>query len=348
MQKYLQKAICNQLTRASIAHFGQSQKPPVRVAITGAAGQIGYSLIFRVASGEMLGPDQPVILHLIDLPFAMAALNGVVMEIQDCAFPLVQGIVATDNQAVGFKDVNYALLVGAKPRGPGMERGDLLKDNGKIFTETGKYINDNASRDIKVVVVGNPCNTNCLILANQIKDIPKENFTAMTRLDHNRAQHQLADKLGVHSTDIRKIAIFGNHSPTMVPYIDQMTAKNHKATVDQQWVTQTFIPTVQQRGAEIIKARKLSSAASAGNAAMNHITTWVNGTAEGDYTSMAIPSDGSYGVPKGLIFSFPVTVKNGKYSIVQGLPISPFYQGLLDKTIKELVDERSAVDHLLK
>jgi malate dehydrogenase len=313
--------------------FSANHKAPVRVTVTGAAGNIGYATVFRIANGDMLGKDQPVILQLFDLPAARGALDGVAMELYDCAFPLLHSVVCSDQFSVGFKDTDYALLVGAKPRGPGMERGDLLKDNGKIFIETGKAINDHSSRNVKVVVVGNPANTNCLIAAHYAKDIPKENFTAMTRLDHNRALAQLALKTNSTVNDIEKLCIWGNHSPTMYPDVHHVTVKGKNATelVDNNWVNNEFIPTVQQRGAAIIKARKLSSAASAGSSAIDHIRDWVLGT-NGKWTSMAIPSDGSYGIAPGVIYSYPVTCQNGKYSIVKGLKINEESQKRLKVT----------------
>lgn len=325
-----------------------SWKAPVRVAVTGSTGNIGYATLFRIANGEMLGKDQPIILHLIDLPHAENALQGVKMELDDCAFPLLQGIVTTTSQTVGFKDVDYALLIGSKPRGPGMERGDLLKDNGKIFVDTGKAINDNASRNIKTLVVGNPANTNCLIAAHYAPDIPKENFNAMTRLDHDRGISQLAGKLGVPGYQIQNFCIWGNHSPTMYPDTNHATVagKPIHPQLGQDWLDTNFIPVVQQRGAAIIKARGLSSAASAGNAAISHVRDWVTGT-DGKWASFSIPTDGSYNVPKGLIFSFPVTVENGKTKIVQGLKISEEAQRRIDITTKELLSEREAVAHLL-
>jgi len=341
------------LKRNFVQHFvaPRSQwKEPVRVAVTGAAGNIGYSVVYRIANGEMLGPDQPVILHLIDLPFAMNALKGVSMELYDCAFPLLAGIVSTDNQSVGFKDVDYNLLIGAKPRGPGMERGDLLKDNGKIFIDTGKAINDNASRNCKSLVVGNPANTNCLILANHAKDIPSENFMAMTRLDHDRALGQLGSKLNVHVDDVHNFCIWGNHSPTMYPDVSNATLSDGRRVadlVDKNWLTSDFYPTVQQRGKAIIDARGASSAASAGNAAIAHMRDWVYGT-QGGWQSMGTISDGSYGIEKGLVYSFPTVIDaNGKASMVRDLPVSDHSREMMDKTMKELQSERDAVAHLL-
>ena len=322
-------------------------KQPVRVSITGAAGNIGYAVAFRVANGEMLGPDQPVILHLIDLPNSVDKLNGVKMELDDCAFPLLHGVVCTGDQSVGFKDTNYNMLIGAKPRGPGMERGDLLKDNGKIFIDTGKAINDFSARDAKTLVVGNPANTNCLIASHYAKDMPAENFHAMTRLDHDRGLSQLAEKLHCKTTDIDHFAVWGNHSSTMFPDTTHLTVKGKPASLEQAWLDSGFIPVVQQRGAAVIKARGLSSAASAGNAAISHIRDWVTGT-NGKWTSFSVPSDGSYNVPKGLIFSFPVTAENKKYKIVQGLKISEAAQKRIDLTTKELLEERKAVESLLK
>jgi len=344
LSKFAQKS-AQSFSQVAKAEFSKAAK---RVAVTGAAGQIGYSLLFRIASGQMLGPDQPVILQLIDLPFAVNAMKGVAMEINDCAFPLVQEIICTDSQSVGFKDTDYALLVGAKPRGPGMERADLLKDNGKIFIDTGKAISDNSSRDVKVIVVGNPANTNSLIAAHYAKGIPKENFTAMTRLDHNRAIYQLADKCKCSLSDIKDFGIFGNHSPTMVPMLTKATIKGKKALdiLDAKWIDTFFNPKVGKRGAEIIEARKLSSAASAANAAIEHIRDWALGS--DGITSMAVPSDGSYGVPTGLIYSFPVKCGGGKYTIIKDFPVTEYYQGLLDKTTKELLDERKAVEEFLK
>ena len=323
-------------------------KTPVRVAVTGAAGQIGYALLFRIAAGDMLGPDQPVILHLLEITPALPALNGVVMELDDCAFPLLAGVVATDDANVAFKDVDYALLVGARPRGPGMERKDLLSANGAIFGPQGKALNAHAKRDVKVLVVGNPANTNALIAQQNAPDLDPKCFTAMVRLDHNRALSQLAEKTGTHSTDIKKLTIWGNHSSTQYPDLHTTTVKGKPALdqVDQAWYEGEFIPTVQQRGAAIIKARGASSAASAASAAVDHMRDWTLGTAEGDWVSMGIPSDGSYGVEPGVIFGYPVTVKDGKYAIVQGLEINAFSQARIDATEKELREERAGVEHL--
>lgn len=323
-------------------------KPPVHVAVTGAAGQIGYALLFRIAGGDMLGADQPVILHLLEITPALGALEGVVMELKDCAFPLLQDVIATDDPAVAFKDCNYALLVGARPRGPGMERKDLLEANGAIFAPQGKALNDFASRDVKVLVVGNPANTNALIAQQNAPDLDPKCFTAMVRLDHNRALSQLADKTGSATTDIQKMTIWGNHSSTQYPDIHQATVKGKAATdlIDQDWYESDFIPTVQQRGAAIIKARGASSAASAASAAIDHMRTWALGTAEGDWVSMAIPSDGSYGIEPGIIYGYPVTCKNGKYEIVQGLEINDFSRARMDATETELREERAGVEHL--
>ena len=324
-------------------------KDPVRVAITGAAGQIGYQLLFRIAAGDMLGLDQPVILQLLEIPPAMGAVNGVVMELEDCAFPLLQGVIASDDANVAFKDADYALLVGARPRGPGMERSDLLEANGAIFTVQGKAINDHASKNIKVLVVGNPANTNAMIAMESAPDMNPKQFTAMTRLDHNRALGQLAAKTGQQTNDITNMTIWGNHSSTQYPDIANVMINGKRATelVDRDYYENDFIPTVQKRGAAIIKARGASSAASAASSAIDHMRTWALGTADGDWVSMGIPSDGSYGVKPGIIFSYPVTCKNGKYSIVQGLKIDKFSQERLDVTEKELRDEREAVEHLL-
>jgi len=323
-------------------------KAPVRVAVTGAAGQIGYALLFRIAAGDMLGPDQPVILHLLEITPALPALNGVVMELNDCAFPTLHGVVATDDVNVAFKDVDYALLVGARPRGPGMERKDLLEANGAIFAPQGKALNDHAKRDVRVLVVGNPANTNALIAQQNAPDLDPGRFTAMVRLDHNRAISQLAEKTGALNTDIAKVTIWGNHSSTQYPDIHQSTVGGKPALslVDQAWYESDFIPVVQQRGAAIIKARGASSAASAASAAIDHMRDWTLGTADGDWVSMAIPSDGSYGVEPGVIFGYPVTVKSGAYQIVQGLDVNAFSRGRIEATDKELREERAAVEHL--
>ncbi|HET8898760.1 MAG TPA: malate dehydrogenase [Rhodanobacteraceae bacterium] len=324
-------------------------KAPVRVAVTGAAGQIGYALLFRIAAGDMLGKDQPVILHLLEITPALGALEGVVMELNDCAFPLLAGIVATDDLSVAFKDVDYALLVGARPRGPGMERKDLLEANGKIFGPQGKAINDHAKRDVKVLVVGNPANTNALIAQASAPDLDPNCFTAMVRLDHNRAMSQLAEKTGTHNSDVAHMIIWGNHSSTQYPDIHHATVAGKPALslVDQAWYEAAFIPTVQQRGAAIIKARGASSAASAANAAIDHMRSWALGTADGEWVSMGIPSDGSYGIAPGVIYGYPVTCKDGKYAIVQGLEISDFSRARMDATAKELHEERAAVEALL-
>ena len=324
-------------------------KQPVRVTVTGAAGQISYALLFRIASGAMLGADQPVILQLLEITPAMGALEGVVMEINDCAFPLLQDVVISDNPEVAFKDTDYALLVGARPRGPGMERKDLLEANAAIFSVQGKAINKVASRDIKVLVVGNPANTNALIASANAPDIDTKQFTAMTRLDHNRALSQLAEKTGSHTTKIKRMTIWGNHSNTQYPDISNTTVDGKEASslVDQAWLEENFIPTVQERGAAIIKARGASSAASAGAAAIDHMRTWALGTEEGDWVSMAIPSDGSYDIEPGIMYSYPVTCKDGKYEIVQGLEISEFSRSRMDVTEDELRQERSAIEHLL-
>ncbi|MEJ2139419.1 MAG: malate dehydrogenase [Gammaproteobacteria bacterium] len=324
-------------------------RAPVRVAITGAAGQIGYQLSFRIASGQMLGPDQPVILQLLEIPPALDALKGVAMELDDCAFPTLAGVVATDQADVAFKDADYALLVGAKPRGPGMERADLLMGNAKIFSAQGKALNDNASKDIKVLVVGNPANTNALIAQQNAPDLNPANFTAMTRLDHNRAMAQLANNTGKHTTDVKGVIIWGNHSATQYPDISKCTIAGQPAAeaADAAWLKNEFIPIVQQRGAAIIKARGLSSAASAASAAIDHMRDWALGTPAGEWTSMAVPSDGSYGIEPGVIYSYPVICKGGQYEIVQGLKISDFSRGLMDATDKELREERAAVEELL-
>jgi malate dehydrogenase len=322
---------------------------PVRVAVTGAAGQIGYSLLFRIASGQMLGPDQPVILQLLEITPALDALRGVVMELEDCAFPLLAGIVQTDEPGEAFEGVNYALLVGSRPRSKGMERKDLLEANGTIFTVQGNALSDHAADDVRVLVVGNPANTNCLIAMNHAPNIPNERFSAMTRLDHNRAVAQLASKAGVTVNEISKMTIWGNHSSTQYPdlYHAEVNGKNAAEVIgDDAWIENTFIPTVQQRGAAIIEARGLSSAASAANAAIDHVRDWVCGSPEGDWVSMAVCSDGSYGVPEGLISSFPVTTSGGEWEIVQGLEHNDFSRSRIDATIAELEEERETVREL--
>jgi malate dehydrogenase len=324
-------------------------KQPVRVAITGAAGQIGYQLCFRIASGDMLGTDQPVILQLLEITPALATLEGVVMELKDAAFPLLQDIVFTDDANVAFKDTDYALLVGARPRGPGMERADLLTANGKIFGPQGAAMNAHSSRDIKVLVVGNPANTNALIAQASAPDLNPRNFTAMTRLDHNRAMAQLAGKTGIHHSLVRKMLIWGNHSSTQYPDISFAEADGQKAPglVAQDWYREEFIPTVQQRGAAIIKARGASSAASAASAAIDHMRSWALGTPENDWVSMAVPSDGSYGIEPGIIYSVPCVCKDGDYQIVQGLEIDDFSRARMDASDAELREERTAVEDLL-
>ena len=324
-------------------------KQPVRVAITGAAGQIGYQLCFRIAAGDMLGPDQPVILQLLEITPAMSALEGVVMELKDSAFPLLQGVEFTDDVNMAFKDTDYALLVGARPRGPGMERADLLTANGKIFGPQGAAMNAHSSRDIKILVVGNPANTNALIAKASAPDLNPRNFTAMTRLDHNRAISQLAEKTGIHHSLVRKMLIWGNHSSTQYPDISFAETNGQKAPdlVDQGWYREVFIPTVQQRGAAIIKARGASSAASAASSAIDHMRNWALGTADGDWVSMAVPSDGSYGIKPGIIYSFPCVCRDGDYQIVQGLEIDEFSRARMDATDAELREERTAVEGLL-
>jgi malate dehydrogenase len=322
---------------------------PVNVTVTGAAGQIGYALLFRIASGQLLGPDTPVKLRLLEIPQAVKAAEGTAMELDDGAFPLLSGIDIFDDAKQAFEGANIALLVGARPRAKGMERGDLLEANGGIFKPQGEAINSGAAEDIKILVVGNPANTNALIAQSHAPDVPAERFTAMTRLDHNRALAQLAKKLGVPVTEIKKLAIWGNHSATQYPSIfhAEVGGKNAAEVVnDQTWLADTFIPTVAKRGAAIIEARGLSSAASAASAAIDHVHTWVNGTPEGDWTSAAVVSDGSYGVPEGLISSFPVTAAGGKYSIVQGLEIDDFSRARIDASVQELVEERDAVKQL--
>jgi malate dehydrogenase len=324
-------------------------KTPVRVAVTGAAGQIGYSLLFRIASGAMLGDDQPVILQLLEITPALDALKGVAMELEDCAFPLLAGIEQTDDPNVAFGDIDYGLLVGSRPRSKGMERKDLLEANGAIFTVQGKALSDNAAAGVRILVVGNPANTNALIAMNNAPGIDDGRFTAMTRLDHNRALAQLAAKTGTTVNDITKMTIWGNHSATQYPDLFHAEVNGENAAEligDQAWIDGTFLPTVQQRGAAIIEARGLSSAASAANAAIEHVRTWVSGTTEGNWVSMAIPSDGSYGVAEGLMSSFPVTTANGEYSIVQGLEIDDYSRGKIDASVAELTEERDTVAEL--
>ncbi len=325
-------------------------KAPKRIAVTGAAGQIGYSLLFRIANGDMLGKDQPVILQLLDITPALPAVKGVVMELDDCAFPLLAGVVVTDDPTVAFKDADYALLVGARPRSKGMERKDLLEANGAIFTVQGKALNDHASRNCKILVVGNPANTNALIAMKSAPDLPKKNFTAMLRLDHNRALSQLAAKSGKPVESIEKLIVWGNHSPTMYPDFRFATAAGQplKPLInDDAWNRDTFIPTVGKRGAAIIEARGLSSAASAANAAIDHMRDWALGT-NGKWVTMGIPSDGSYGIPEDVIYGFPVTCANGEYSLVQGLEIDEFSRERMKATLDELLGERDGVKHLLK
>ncbi|WP_413808939.1 malate dehydrogenase [Streptomyces sp. OE57] len=324
-------------------------RTPVTVTVTGAAGQIGYALLFRIASGQLLGADVPVKLRLLEIPQGLKAAEGTAMELDDCAFPLLQGIDISDDPNVGFDGANVALLVGARPRTKGMERGDLLEANGGIFKPQGKAINDHAADDIKILVVGNPANTNALIAQAAAPDVPAERFTAMTRLDHNRALSQLAKKTGAPVSEIKKLTIWGNHSATQYPDVfhAEVAGKNAAEVVsDEQWLADTFIPTVAKRGAAIIEARGASSAASAANAAIDHVHTWVNGTDADDWTSAGVVSDGSYGVPEGLISSFPVTAKNGKFEIVQGLDINEFSRARIDASVKELEDEREAVRNL--
>ena len=323
-------------------------KSPVRVAITGAAGQICYSLLFRIASGEMLGKDQPVILQLLEITPAMKVLDAVAMELNDCAFPLLQGIVATDDPATAFKGANVALMVGAKPRGPGMERADLLKDNGKIFSSLGKVINEVADENIRICVVGNPANTNAYILAQNAPRINQRNITALMRLDHNRATYQLAEKVGTNLSNVKYMTIWGNHSTTQVPDISHATISGEAAPskVDSAWADNDFIPTVAKRGAAVIAARGSSSAASAANGIIDHVHDWALGTAEGDWVSMAVPSDGSYGITEGIIFSYPVTCENGDYRIVQGLELSDFIQQKIKASEDELLEERETCSDL--
>ena len=324
-------------------------KDPVRISITGAAGQIGYQLAFRIASGQMLGGDQPVILQLLEIPPAIDALKGVEMELRDCAFETLHDVVSTTDAAVAFKDADYAILVGAKPRGPGMERKDLLLENAKIFSAQGKAINNHARQEIRVLVVGNPANTNALIAQKNAPDLSPVNFTAMTRLDHNRAMAQLAAKTGSHVSKIRKMTIWGNHSATQYPDIFhcQIDGEPAMEKVDMAWISDEFIPTVQQRGAAIIKARGLSSAASAASAAIDHMHDWILGSPDGDWVSMAVPSNGSYGVAEGIVYSFPVTCADGAYQIVGGLDINDFSRQRMDQTETELREERDGVKDLL-
>jgi len=327
-------------------------KKPVRVAVTGAAGQIGYSLLFRIASGEMLGKDQPVILQLLEIPDekAQKALKGVMMELDDCAFPLLHGMVPASDPMVAFKDVQVALLVGARPRGPGMERKDLLEANGKIFGPQGQALDRVADRNVKVLVVGNPANTNCLIAMKNAPSLKPTQFTGMMRLDHNRATSQIAQKVSRKVDEIRKITVWGNHSATQYPDVFQAEAGGKKVWPminDQAWLETTFIPTVQKRGAAIIDARGLSSAASAANAAIDHVRDWVHGSRDGDWVTMGIPSDGSYGIPEGVIFGYPVSTRGGSYQVVKGIEVSEFSRKRIDATLKELHEERDGVKHLL-
>jgi malate dehydrogenase len=336
---------------SSIAESSMS-KPPVRVAVTGAAGQIGYALLFRIASGEMLGSDQPVILQLLEIPDekVQKALRGVIMELHDCAFPLLHGVVPASDPMVAFQDAQVALLVGARPRGPGMERKDLLEANGKIFAPQGKALDAVASRDVKVLVVGNPANTNALIAMKNAPGLKASQFTAMMRLDHNRALSQIAAKVGKPVSSVRKVTIWGNHSATQYPDLFQAECEGKKVWPminDQAWLEGTFIPTVQKRGAAIIEARGLSSAASAASAAIDHVRTWVSGTPAGDWVSMGIPSDGSYGIPEGVLYGHPVTCTNGSFSVVKGIDVSDFSRKRMEATLKELHEEREGVRHLL-
>jgi len=323
---------------------------PIRVAVTGAAGNIGYAIAFRIANGDLFGPNQPVILQLLEITPALKALEGVAMELSDCAFPLLAGVVPTDDPMTAFDGANWALLIGARPRGKGMERKDLLDANGAIFKPQGQALNARAASDIRVLVVGNPANTNALIAMSNAPDIPNERFTAMTRLDHNRAVSQLALKAKAPVTAVKKVTIWGNHSSTQYPDALHAEINGRPASEvigDDAWIRETFIPTVQKRGAAVIEARGQSSAASAANAAINHVQTWAHGTAAGDWVSMGIPSTGDYSSPKGVIFSYPVTVQNGKYSVVQGLPLSDFDRAMIAATGNELLEERAAVEDIL-
>jgi malate dehydrogenase len=327
-------------------------KAPVRVAVTGAAGQIGYSLLFRIAAGEMLGSDQPVILQMLEIPQdkAQKALRGVMMEMDDCAFPLLAGMVGTDDPRKAFQDADIALLVGARPRGPGMERKDLLMENAKIFIEQGRALNEAAQRHVRVLVVGNPANTNALIAMKNAPDLDPRSFTAMMRLDHNRAISQAAAKAGKPVAEVRKMIVWGNHSATQYPDLFQAEAGGRKLWPminDQAWLEGTFIPTVQKRGAAIIEARGASSAASAANAAIDHVRDWIRGTQPGDWVTMGIPADGSYGIPEGVIYGYPVTCRNGAYEIVPGIDVSPFGRARMDATLKELTEERDAVKEMI-
>jgi malate dehydrogenase len=327
-------------------------KQPLRVAVTGAAGQIGYSLLFRIAGGEMLGKDQPVILQLLEIPDekAQKALKGVMMELDDCAFPLVAGMIPTADPMVAFRDADIALLVGARPRGPGMERKDLLEANGRIFAPQGKALSEAARRDVKVLVVGNPANTNCLIAMKNAPGLKPANFSAMMRLDHNRALTQVAQKVGKPAAGVRKMTVWGNHSATQYPDLFQAEVDGQKAWPlinDQSWLEKNFIPTIQKRGAAIIDARGLSSAASAANAAMDHVRDWVYGTREGDWVSMGLPADGSYGIAEGVIYGYPATCKGGKYEIVKGIEVSEFGRARMQATLKELHEERDSIRPLL-
>ena len=324
-------------------------KKPVTVSITGAAGNIGYALAFRVASGQMLGPDQPVNLNLLEIPAAAAAVQGVLMELNDCAFLTLNKVTSTDDAKVAFKDCDVAMLVGARPRGPGMERKDLLLENAKIFSAQGKALNEFASRDVRVLVVGNPANTNALIAQRNAPSLSPQQFTAMTRLDHNRALAQVSEKSGAPLAKIGKVIIWGNHSATQYPDLHHATVDGKPAipAVGESWFKETFIPTVQQRGAAVIKARGTSSAASAGAAALDHVHDWLLGSRDGDWVSMGVPSDGSYGIPEGVIYSYPVTCRNGKYSIVQGLDIGEFSRQKMQATHRELLEERDGVKDLI-
>jgi malate dehydrogenase len=327
-------------------------KRPVRVAVTGAAGQIGYSLLFRIASGEMLGKDQPVILQLLEIPDekVQKALRGVMMELDDCAFPLLEGMVPASDPQVAFKDADFAILVGARPRGPGMERKDLLEANGKIFGPQGKALSEVANRDVKVLVVGNPANTNCLIAMKNAPRLKPTQFTSMMRLDHNRSLTQIAQKTGTPVAGVKKMTVWGNHSATQYPDLFHAEAEGKKVWPlinDQAWLEKTFIPVIQKRGAAIIDARGLSSAASAANAAMDHMRNWVYGTPEGDWVSMGIPADGSYGIAEGVLYGYPCTCKNGNYQIVKGLDVSDFSRARMQATLKELHEERDGIKHLL-